>query len=227
MIQVRKGDLRKAAIIDAAEELFYRKGYENTSVQDVLDELQLSKGGFYHHFESKLSLLDAICEKRVDGYAENCRKNIMEHGYKGIDKLNAVLASSTYFTDSSIEFISIMLDVAYRQEAVMLRDHMAMATREVMTSLITEAISEGMDENLFFTKYARDMGGIILRLSCELTDDISFIAVRTPSKSERDYEIMGKINAYTYACETLLNAPRGSIKLQSSDVCSVIDTSLN
>ena len=227
MIQVRKGDLRKAAIIDAAEELFYRKGYENTSVQDVLDELQLSKGGFYHHFESKLSLLDAICEKRVDGYAENCRKNIMEHGYKGIDKLNAVLAGSTYFTDSSIEFISIMLDVAYRQEAVMLRDHMAMATREAMSSLITEAISEGMDENLFFTKYARDMGGIILRLSSELTDDISFISVRTPSKSERDYEIAAKINAYTYACETLLNAPRGSIILQPGDVCSVIDTSLN
>lgn len=224
---MRKGDLRKAAIIDAAEELFYRKGYENTSVQDVLDELQLSKGGFYHHFESKLSLLEAICEKRVDGYAENCRRNIMEHGYKGIDKLNAVLAGSTYFTDSSIEFISIMLDVAYRQEAVMLRDHMAMATRDVMTSLITEAISEGMDENLFFTKFARDMGGIILRLSCELTDDISFIAVRTPSKSERDYEIAGKINAYTYACETLLNAPRGSIILQPGDVCSIIDASLN
>ena len=224
---MRKGDLRKAAIIDAAEELFYRKGYENTSVQDVLDELQLSKGGFYHHFESKLSLLDAICEKRVDGYAENCRKNIMEHGYKGIDKLNAVLAGSTYFTDNSIEFISIMLDVAYRQEAVMLRDHMAMATREAMSSLITEAISEGMDENLFFTKYARDMGGIILRLSSELTDDISFISVRTPSKSERDYEIAAKINAYTYACETLLNAPRGSIILQPGDVCSVIDTSLN
>ena len=223
---MRKGDLRKAAIIDTAEELFYRKGYENTSVQDVLDELNLSKGGFYHHFESKLSLLDAICEKRVDLYADECRRNIVEHGYKGIDKLNAVLARSTYFTDSSAEFITIMLDVAYRQEAVMLREHMAMATREAMSGMIAEAISEGMDENLFFTKFPSEMGGIILRLSCELTDDISFISVRTESKAERDYEISGKIGAYTYACETLLNAPRGSIILQPGDVCSTIDASL-
>ncbi len=34
-------------------ELFYKKGYHNTSVDDILNELSLSKGAFYHHFESK------------------------------------------------------------------------------------------------------------------------------------------------------------------------------
>ena len=67
---MRKGDIRKAAIIQAAEQLFYTKGYENTSIQDVLDALKLSKGGFYHHFESKLSLLDAISQQRVENSAE-------------------------------------------------------------------------------------------------------------------------------------------------------------
>ena len=66
---MRKGDARRASIIEAAERLFYLKGYEDTSVQDVLDELHLSKGGFYHHFESKLSLLEEIgrasCRERV------------------------------------------------------------------------------------------------------------------------------------------------------------------
>ena len=41
---MKKGDARRAAIIETAERLFYLKGYENTSVQDVLDELKLSKG---------------------------------------------------------------------------------------------------------------------------------------------------------------------------------------
>ena len=45
---MRKGEESKKKIIDAAEKLFARKGYANTSVQDVLDELKISKGGFYH-----------------------------------------------------------------------------------------------------------------------------------------------------------------------------------
>lgn len=223
---MRKGELRKAAIIDAAEELFYRRGYENTSVQDVLDELQLSKGGFYHHFESKLSLLDAICERRVEGYANACRELIVEKGLRGIDKLNAVLSSSSYFRDNTPEFISIMLDVAYRQQQAMLRERMALSTRERMSAMMSEAIEEGMGENLFFTKYTREMGNILLRLSSELTDDISFIAVNTENKREREYEIQNKINAYTYACETLLNAPRGSIKMTSENIAQVIEEAM-
>lgn len=62
---MRKGDARREQIMATAETLFYQKGYEQTSVQDILDALQFSKGGFYHHFESKLALLSAICEQRA------------------------------------------------------------------------------------------------------------------------------------------------------------------
>ena len=59
---MRKGDRRRWDIMLAAEKLFYEKGYEHTSVQDMLDAMDLSKGGFYHHFESKQSVMVAICE---------------------------------------------------------------------------------------------------------------------------------------------------------------------
>ena len=62
---MKKGDRRREEVIETAERLFYSRGYEKTSVQDILDEMHFSKGGFYHHFESKLQLLEAICEMRV------------------------------------------------------------------------------------------------------------------------------------------------------------------
>ena len=60
-----KGDLRKKQILETAEELFTMKGYEATGVQDILDRLHLSKGSFYHHFESKELVLQTICENRA------------------------------------------------------------------------------------------------------------------------------------------------------------------
>ena len=62
---MKKGDLRRQAILDTAEALFFERGYEETSVQDILDAMELSKGGFYHHFESKMAVLEAVSARRA------------------------------------------------------------------------------------------------------------------------------------------------------------------
>ena len=65
-VPMRKGEESKKKIIDAAEKLFARKGYANTSVQDVLDEFKISKGGFYHYFDTKMELLAEVCRRRAE-----------------------------------------------------------------------------------------------------------------------------------------------------------------
>lgn len=54
---MRKGDARKLEILSVSEQLFCRKGYRETSIQDILDVMKVSKGSFYHHFESKDQVL--------------------------------------------------------------------------------------------------------------------------------------------------------------------------
>lgn len=62
---MRKGEVRRQAIVDAANALFCRKGYLETTVDDILLELNCSKGSFYHYFDSKLAVLQAICESKT------------------------------------------------------------------------------------------------------------------------------------------------------------------
>ena len=69
-MDLKKGDARRGELLAAAEKLFYTKGYENTSVQDILDAVGFSKGGFYHHFDSKLAVLEAICQQRAENSAK-------------------------------------------------------------------------------------------------------------------------------------------------------------
>lgn len=63
---MKKGDLRKQEILRTAECLFCRNGYEQTSIQDILDQLKSSKGSFYHHFVSKEALLETLCARRAE-----------------------------------------------------------------------------------------------------------------------------------------------------------------
>ena len=218
--------MRKAAIIETAESLFFSKGYENTSIQDVLDALSLSKGGFYHHFESKLSLLDAISEKRVENYANQCKGTIAIGKLTGIDKLSCALSYCSYLKDKSYDFIAIMLKVGYMDGAVMLRDHMKLAAIELFKPIVNEAIDEGAAANIFYTKYNEELSGILLSLANSLTDEISMISVTETDIHERSTKISYKVKAYQYAVETLLNAPHGSINMFDTDVVATINASL-
>ncbi len=67
---MRKGEKRKQELVGAAMRLFFERGYENTSVNDILEAVGCSKGSFYHHFESKMELLEEIARQRARaGYA--------------------------------------------------------------------------------------------------------------------------------------------------------------
>lgn len=52
-------------IVEAADQLFYRQGYEHTSFADIADAVRISRGNFYHHFKTKDEILEAVIERRL------------------------------------------------------------------------------------------------------------------------------------------------------------------
>lgn len=61
-------------IVEAADQLFYRQGFEHTSFSDIAEAVKISRGNFYYHFKSKDEILDAVIDLRL----ANTRK-ILEH----------------------------------------------------------------------------------------------------------------------------------------------------
>ncbi len=53
-------------IVQAADQLFYRHGYDHTSFSDIADAVQISRGNFYYHFKTKDEILDAVIDVRLD-----------------------------------------------------------------------------------------------------------------------------------------------------------------
>ena len=59
-------EVRREAFIDVAERLIQTKAYEQMTIQDVLDRAGASRGGFYHYFDSKQDLLQAVVARMSD-----------------------------------------------------------------------------------------------------------------------------------------------------------------
>src|SRR5215831_16667548 len=67
---VKEPAVRRNEILDVAQRLVYTKGYEQMTIQDIVDDLQLSKGAFYHYFDSKQALLEALVQRLLDQMVE-------------------------------------------------------------------------------------------------------------------------------------------------------------
>ncbi|MDH5736275.1 MAG: TetR/AcrR family transcriptional regulator [Gammaproteobacteria bacterium] len=60
-----KGSANRQRIVDAADRLFYSRGYNQTSFSDISDETGIPRGNFYYYFKTKEEILAAVVESRV------------------------------------------------------------------------------------------------------------------------------------------------------------------
>ena len=68
------GKTTRDNIVEAADELFYRRGYEHTSFSDIAGDVKISRGNFYYHFKSKDEILDAVIKRRLANTVEMLEK---------------------------------------------------------------------------------------------------------------------------------------------------------
>ena len=60
-----KGEGNRQRIIEAADSLFYRRGYNQTSFQDISDATGIPRGNFYYYFKTKDDILNAVVDTRI------------------------------------------------------------------------------------------------------------------------------------------------------------------
>ncbi len=86
----RIGD-RKQEFLMAALELFHDKGYEKTTIQDIIDKMGVSKGAFYHYFESKEDILEKIAREYVVRGIMIMRKAANREDLNAMEKINNMI----------------------------------------------------------------------------------------------------------------------------------------
>lgn len=210
---MRKGERRKQEILDTAQRLFFDRGYENTAIQDILDEMGLSKGGFYHHFGSKLELLESICKRRAE---EACARGIraaQEAGDHPVAKLNALFREGGFFGEEALRYVSLILSTAYGGELSQLRDCNRAVTLTTFEPLLQEILLDGMEREVFYVRRPENLARLIILLALDVTDELGFMIAGWKKHRNPLPRMIDLLATYREAVEKMLNAPYGSIDL--------------
>lgn len=152
---------RRKELIDTAENLFVKKGYEDTSVSDIVKKIKVGQGTFYHYFKSKEEILEAVAEKIVAPIAEEIR-NIAKGNGDPATKVNSILNSILKAGSSETGFMKLM----HQKGNYLLHDKLEEALEAKISPIIAEVISKGMDERFFNMDYPKE--SFILLLSSTL-----------------------------------------------------------
>lgn len=98
-----KREVRKKELIKIAYELFITKGYENTSVDEIIAKAEIAKGTYYYHFESKEQTLEEVINMMIDEGVERAKK-VLESELKLEEKLvNTILALRVTPEEQSVQ----------------------------------------------------------------------------------------------------------------------------
>lgn len=144
-------------ILDVSQRLFLEKGYENTTIQDIVDELGgLTKGAVYHHFKSKEEIMDAVGDRMF--FSNNPFEAV-----RGRTDLNGLqkLREAVRLNQSDEERVRLTAQSIPIAKSPRLLQEMIISNCKVLTPYFLELIEEGNRDGSMHTDYPREIAELL------------------------------------------------------------------
>jgi AcrR family transcriptional regulator len=208
----KKPEERRAEILDTAGNLFFTKGYENTSVEKIIKTLNLAKGTFYYYFKSKVDVLEALAEKHAEAHYEVWEKIIQRTDIDALQKLNQVFQASSQLKAQNKELIISYIKAYMDEKNRLLRHKFTEHRLDKAQEKLGVIIHEGNRQDVFNTPYPNEAIVMIFRMGDSLAGEIFPLLLKMMENPQYKKEIIKNYEMLENFSERILGAKRGSIQ---------------
>lgn len=194
---VKEAAVRRNEILDAAEELFVTKGFDATSINDILERVGVARGTLYYHFKSKEEILNAMIERMTETLLKKAGQIAGQKDKPVLQRLTRTMLALNL--DSELGH-AIMEQVHKPQNALMHQKMQEGLLRGVVP-LFAGLIEEGIAQGICQTDYPAEAAEMLLVYS-----NTAFDALAEGSRDEQ------RIAAFIYHMERVLGMSQGSMR---------------
>ncbi|MBO2516333.1 MAG: hypothetical protein CW338_03520 [Clostridiales bacterium] len=207
-----KGQIKKKALLEEAEKLFFTKGYNRTGVQELVDAFHCTKGSFYHHFESKLQILGDVCALRSERAFAQYRE---QHFARDLDRLNGLLYYALPFRKGEEQMMALILPLAGSPDSDVVMQAVLRAQESFFRPEMEEILSRLKADGVFHY-YQESLPQLLWDTYCALYMKLLTASSAIAVKNEQP-DVAGLLNSARFIWERLLDAPYGSIHIIHAD----------
>ena len=140
----------KGKIVSAAWQLFYEQGYDNTTVEEIVDASGTSRGSFYHYFDGKAALLSSLSylfDEKYDELAESMNPDLSP-----IEKLNLMNQELFLMIDNTVSVD--LLSQLFATQLITNGERHMMSPNRIYYKLLRQVISEGKQNGTFREEFS-------------------------------------------------------------------------
>ncbi len=210
---VKEYTVRRNEILDVAQRLVYTKGYEQMAIQDILDELSIAKGTFYHYFVAKQALLEALIERMIAELELLLTPIVNDPHLSALEKFQQFFAVAAHWKTERMTFLLALLRVWYMDENAIVRQKMRADAMKRLAPLLTRIIYQGIQEEAMNTPFPEQAGNIILAIMQNLQDTIGGFILADEQCQDMLQSIESEVAACAHAVERVLDIASGSLCL--------------
>ena len=150
---------KKDQILDTSLQLFMKKGFDATSISDILSQLDIARGTLYYHFESKEAIMDAIIERLLNQVLEKIEKLMTNDSLSQTEKFMGFFTSINLTQLTGDEEI---VDYFNQPQNALFHEKSNRLLIKKLSSVLAQIISEGMESGLFDTPFPAETAELIL-----------------------------------------------------------------
>jgi AcrR family transcriptional regulator len=206
--------VRRNEILNVAERFIYTKGYAQMSIQDILDAMLISKGAFYHYFDSKQALLEALID-RITTQVEQVLTPIVEDpDLPALDKMLRYFQTAARWKAGQKDYLLQLLRVWYDDHNAIVRQKVFGESVRRVAPILAVIIRQGMREGTFKTVFPEYAGEIIMSMFQSLSDSLLARLLLSPNPDPAELQqVKAMFSAYNDAIERVLGVPAGSLPI--------------
>lgn len=149
-------------ILDVSTALFLEKGYDNTTIQDIINALgNLSKGAIYHHFKSKEEIIDAVTERMYGSANEFFEKLKASKNLNGLEKIKQLLYMAL---ENPVQETIARVLPNLLENPKLLAKQIDSAINKLAHEIIQDLIIEGIEDGSIETDYPKELAEVFALL---------------------------------------------------------------
>ena len=218
---------RKNEILDAAQELFFTKGYKQTSIESIIKKIGVAKGTFYYYFKSKEDLMDKLVKRMTNQILIEVKKITERTDLDALTKLNKAFITTRNVKLENIDLIKLYLKVLYKDENIILRHKIYMSNVDLLVPEFAKIIQQGAEEKVFNTPFSRKAARLIFELAQILSDSTAKLFLGMDENPEIIEKLKKEIDIYEDGIERIIGAKKGSINIVDRKVLKNILKKIN
>ncbi|MED5020129.1 TetR/AcrR family transcriptional regulator [Paenibacillus chibensis] len=196
---VKEAEERINEILDAADELFFQKGFDGTSTNDILEKVGIARGTLYHHFKSKEDIMDALIDRYKVRMLDAAQEIAANKSIPVVERIIQVVMALNISGGSSAE----IMDHIHKPQNALMHQKIQRVIISGMTPILAGIIGEGIEQGLFNTPFPYECMEMVVIYANTVFDD-DYIEMTNE-------ELAARMHAFIFNIERMLGVKQGSL----------------